>query len=92
MTISTEDILKIKELAGLFFHYNEIATLMEKDEVFLIQLKNPNSEANQAYVAGKVSSEYNLRRKTLERALKGSPAAEDLMLKHLTTLTINENK
>jgi len=93
MTFTDDEIEKIKELAGLFFTYEEIAVLMKKDKgAFIKACRSENTAAYGAYMFGKTDAEYKIRKKTQERALKGSPAAEEIMLKHITTQKIREAK
>lgn len=93
MIVTKEELEKIKELAGLFFAYDEIAVLLDKDvKEFSLCLRNESTDAHKAYLSGKMESEYKLRKKTMERALKGSPAAEEMMMKHIVSQKIIEKQ
>ena len=91
MIFTTEQLEKISELAGLFFTYEEIAIYLNLNIVAFVEaVKIIDSDVYKYYHAGKIESEYKLRKKTMERALKGSPAAEEMMAKHLITQNVKE--
>ena len=91
--MTVEKIEKIRELAGLFFTYEEIAILIEANpDEFIAEVKNNNTDIYKAYISGKMEGEYKIRKKTYERAIKGSPAAEEILLKHIQTQKIREAK
>lgn len=91
MILTPEDLTKIEEYSGLFFSIDEIAILLKKDQTDFHQiLKNKKSEAYKAYISGQMQGKYKLRIKTMERAIKGSPAAEEIMHKHISSQKASE--
>jgi IS30 family transposase len=86
------DIEQIEEYAALFFTVDEIAMLLNKDvQELRRELKANKSELAKAYHRGKLKTQIELRRQTLQFAQKGSPQAEVAMLDFLKKQTQSEN-
>jgi hypothetical protein len=86
------DIELIEEYASLFFTIDEIAMLIGGDANDLRrEIKANKTESAKAYHRGKLATEIELRRQTLQFAKKGSPQAETAMLDFLKKQKLSEN-
>ncbi len=84
MRLSDEQTEKIKEYAGLFLTPREIACLMDLPiGEFTEVLQDPLHPAATAYLKGKAQSKYEIRKKVIDLAKKGSPQAENLADKYI---------
>ncbi|MDR1984087.1 MAG: hypothetical protein LBQ28_04620 [Prevotellaceae bacterium] len=86
------DIELIEEYASLFFTVDEIAMMLDKDiQDFRREIKANKSESAKAYWKGKLKTQIELRKQTLQFAQKGSPQAETAMLDFLKKQTQSEH-
>lgn len=93
MKLSQEQLDKITEYAGLFLSPREIACLMGLDfEVFKESLFDGNHPASMAYLNGKTQSKYEIRKKVIDLAKKGSPQAEALAEKYIEEQSLQEDE
>jgi hypothetical protein len=82
----------IEEYASLFFTVDEIAMLIDVDTQELRrEIKSNKTDAAKAYYRGKLKTQIELRRQTLEFAKKGSPQAETAMTEYLKKQNLSEN-
>lgn len=89
--ITQSQLQEVQELAGLFFSIPEIAMLVGIDEEELTRHVNvEHSELNNAYWKGKLTAMKELRKSTKEFAEKGSPQAEEQMMKFLQQMNESE--
>lgn len=89
--ITPSQLQEVQELAGLFFSIPEIAMLTGIDEEELTRAVNvEHSALNNAYWIGKLSAMKDLRVATMEFAKKGSPQAEEQMMKFLQQMNESE--
>lgn len=71
---------KIEEYAGLFLTIDEIAVLIDIDPAQLRrEVRQGVSDRAKAYKRGKLKTILEVRRQTVEFAIKGSAAAESLV-------------
>ncbi|MDR1554220.1 MAG: hypothetical protein LBS69_12300 [Prevotellaceae bacterium] len=82
----------IEEYASLFFTIDEIAMLLNADAQELRrEIKAHKTDAAKAYYRGKLRTQIELRKQTLEFAKKGSPQAETAMIDYLKRQNLSEN-
>jgi Zn/Cd-binding protein ZinT len=82
----------IEEYASLFFTIDEIAMLLDGDTQELRrEIKANTTEAAKAYYRGKLKTQIELRKQTLNFARKGSPQAEAAMIDFLKKQNLSEN-
>ena len=82
----------IEEYASLFFAIDEIAMLLDVDTQELRrEIKSNRTEAAKAYYRGKLKTQIELRKQTLNFARKGSPQAEAAMIDFLKKQNLSEN-
>lgn len=80
-------LAKITELASLYFKISEIAVIIgaESIEEFVRTVNfDRETKVSRAYWAGKLRTEYELRVKTRQYAVGGSPEAQQQMERYLT--------
>lgn len=89
--ITQSQLQEVEELAGLFFSIPEIAMLVGIDEEELTRHVNVEYSAlHNAYWIGKLTAMKELRKSTKEFAEKGSPQAEEQMMKFLQQMNESE--
>lgn len=82
--ITQTQLEQVRELASLFFTLEDISILtMISLEELRREVNFGHSELNNAYWLGKMDGQVTLRKQVKEWAIKGSPAAEQQMLKWL---------
>jgi hypothetical protein len=90
-TLSEETLNSIREYAGLFFGYDDIAILLGLDmHSFRKAVTTKGTPAWTAYQQGKLQQELVLRRKIVDMAIKGSPQAETTIMKLIHQQKISE--
>lgn len=78
---------KITELASLYFRPSEIAVIIQAENIEeFVRTVNYDREnpVSRAYWCGKLMTEYELRVKTRQYAVGGSPEAQQQMERYLT--------
>lgn len=85
----SKDLLKrISELAGQLTPVSEIAVLLDIDEVtFLDDVITPGHEARRAYMHGYAKTANEIRKRNLDLAAAGSPAADEALRSYLRRMT-----
>ena len=80
-------LTKITELASLYFRPSEIAVIIQAENIEeFVRTVNYDREnpISRAYWCGKLMTEYELRLKTRQYAVGGSPEAQQQMERYLT--------
>lgn len=84
MNLSSEQLTKIQELAGLFFRVDEIAVSIDVDmDELEEEIANKRSAAFRAYLKGKTDTKLAIRTNVIRMARNGSPQAEDLAERYI---------
>lgn len=77
--LSEDTLVQIEELGKHFFTPREVATMLEIDEIFMMDSMNiPSSPIYRTYNKGFLQSEYELRKCILQLALSGSSPAQSM--------------
>ena len=93
MNITDDQLEKIQEYAGLFLSPKEIACLLNLPYTeFMECIFNENHPASAAYLKGKTQSIYEIRKKVIDLAKKGSPQAEVLAEKYIEQQSLLEDE
>lgn len=80
MHLTEEQLKEIESMSQLFFTPEEIALNIEVDPYeFLLLIKSHSGPAYKAYMAGRLSSEIELRKAVQLSALHGSSPAQQMM-------------
>lgn len=91
MNLTTEELDKVREYAGLFLKPEDIAVLLDKNEaLFKAQCILQDTEINKAYRKGQVEAKLKLRRPVIKIAEHGSPQAELLADKYINEQLMSE--
>lgn len=81
MEFTPDQLTEIQNMAGLFFTPEEIAINIEVDpEDFANLIKAQSGDAYKHYMAGRFSSDVELRKAIQQAALNGSTPAQQSML------------
>ncbi len=93
MKLTNEQLGHIEEYAGLFLSPREIACLLNLPFAeFSEVLFDGNHPAARAYLKGKTQSKYEIRKKVIDLAKKGSPQAEALADKYIEDQRLFEDE
>ncbi len=93
MKLSDDQLEKIQEYAGLFLSPREIACLLNLPFAdFTECLFDGNHPVSMAYLKGKTQSKYEIRKKVIDLAKKGSPQAESLADKYIEQQSLWEDE
>lgn len=80
MHFSEEQLKEIESMASLFFTPEEIAVNIEVNpDDFLLCIKSQTGDGYKRYMAGRLSSEVELRKAVQQAALHGSSPAQQMM-------------
>ena len=80
MHFTEEQLKEIENMAALFFTPEEIAVNIEVDpEDFLLCILSQTGDGYTHYMAGRLSSEVELRKAVQQAALHGSSPAQQMM-------------
>lgn len=91
MEFTPEELEKVKEYAGLFLTWEDIAVLLEKNvDEFREEFRSKEGDLFRAYRFGQVSSKRDLRRPVIKMAGHGSPQAELLADKYISKQSLSE--
>ncbi|MDR0754186.1 MAG: hypothetical protein LBF04_02235 [Prevotellaceae bacterium] len=86
------NIKLIEEYASLFFTIDEISMILNiNPQELRREIKANKTDAAKAYYRGKLKTQIELRKQTLEFAKKGSPQAETAMTDFLKKQNLSEN-
>lgn len=81
MDFTQEQLTEIQNMAGLFFTPEEIAINIEVDpDDFSNLIKAQSGDAYKHYMAGRFSSDVELRKAVQQAALNGSTPAQQTMI------------
>lgn len=81
MLFSEEQLNEIQNMASLFFPPEDIAINIEVDqEDFLNIIRAKSGEAYKRFMAGRITSDIELRKAVQQSALNGSTPAQQTML------------
>ena len=81
MEFTPDQLTEIQNMAGLFFTPEEIAINIEVDpEDFANLIKAQSTDAYKYYMAGRFSSDVELRKAVQQAALNGSTPAQQTMI------------
>ena len=84
MDYSTDLLKKIRELAKQLTPASEIAYLIGVDEVaFLDDIITPGNPARREYMTGFAETANEIRKRNLDLAAAGSPAADEALRSYL---------
>lgn len=84
LELSTDQLAQVREYAGLFLSYEEIALLIDVNyDEFVRAVRNRKSDVYRAYLLGRTESKVDIRRNVINLAKKGSPQAEELAEKYM---------
>lgn len=87
----TELCRQVEEFAGNFLTIDEICILCDLDsQQFRREVRAGRTRLAKAYLNGKVNSQLEIRRLTVEFAKKGSPQAEQLVKEYIEKMEHNE--
>ncbi len=82
--ITTADLEEIKKFSGWFYTPREIAIILEIDVEFMIDAcQEEGNQLHQAFYAGQLISESELRSSILKLAKSGSSPAQTMALEML---------
>ena len=91
-TYSQEQIEKIQEYAGDLMLPNQIAILLDLDEMqFKADIKNPLSPIYKAYHKGKTITIHEIRSQEVKLAKASSPMAVELTERYIADMDMYEN-
>jgi len=92
MDLTTEQIERIKELAGLLLSISEIAIdLSLPVEAFKFEYSNENSELFSIYNKAVIETKIKLRKPVIDMAAMGGPHAQALANSYLTNQEIEND-
>lgn len=90
MKLTDEQIDRIAELAGALTPPSEIAALMDLDEdALLMELALPGSPAGKAFRKAKAETALDIRRREIEFARMGAPAAVQSAAAYLAGMNLD---
>ena len=87
-------LAKVTELAGLYFRPSDIAVIVGAEDIdaFVRTVNFDRGDpVSRAYWLGKLMTEYELRCKTRQYAVGGSPEAQQAMERYLAQQRQEEN-
>jgi hypothetical protein len=88
-----EQLAEIEEFGTLLFEPNEVAIILGIDtEAFHHELGDPESEVYKAYFRGFLKSKAELRKSIIRFAKQGSVPAQNVMIKMIEEIELNQLK
>lgn len=90
LNLDSDQLVLIRELAGLLTSVTDMAALMDIDEDMLrMELMAPDSEAGRIYRKAVAETALEIRRQELQFARMGSPAAVQSAAAYLASMDLN---
>jgi len=90
MKLSEEELLEVKELAGLFFDIREIAFVLERDPDDFLKEYESEGELFKAYQGAMLKSEAEVRKSIIDFAKAGSSPAQTMAKQYIEAVKFRD--